>query len=203
LTIPEIASSHAAEPIGRGPISIRRSATVLRVVLPLRWPVAPADSTRTPNTTPASDATHSSSSADAANTPDTAHTADSTDAANAAHTPDASNTANPAARSANVAVSSEVVVIVYVDGVVAAPSASITPPSTPEGAHSYAHSKRNRQSGSIVSGIVIGIRVDRWSPHVNGVITRHVNDLGVGLLDDHDALLLNYFGFDLDLLVGG
>jgi len=186
LTISEIASCHTTEPVGRSSISIRGSAAVLRVVLPLRWPVAP-DSTGTSNSANTSNSTNTTNSTDSTNTTDSAYSSDS------AYSP---------ARSANVAVSDEVVVVIDIDVVVTAPSAPITPPSTPEGAHSYANSERKRQSGSIVSGI-IGIRVDRWSPHVHGVITRNVDHLGVSLLDDHYALLLHYLGFDLDLLVGG
>ena len=168
---------------------------MLRVVLPLRWPVTP-DSTGTSNsanTSNSTNTTNSTNSTDSTNTTDSAYSSDSAYSAYSAYSP---------ARSANVAVSDEVVVVIDIDVVVTAPSAPITPPSTPEGAHSYANSERKRQSGSIVSGI-IGIRVDRWSPHVNGVITGHVNDLGVSLFNDHYALLLHYLGFHLDLIVGG
>jgi hypothetical protein len=200
LTIPEIASSHTSELVGRGSISIRRCAAVLRVVLPLCWPVGPADAARTtrlPNTTRASGATNSSNAAHSTNP---THSANTPNASNTAHS---ANTTDAAARPANVAVPDEVVVVIYVD-VVVAPSGPITPSSAPEGAHSYANAKRNRQSRSIVSGIIIwiGIGVDRRAPHVNRVITRHVDNLRVGLLNDHHALLLDYLGFDLDLLGG-
>jgi hypothetical protein len=200
LTIPKIASSHTSELVGRGSISIRRCAAVLRVVLPLCWPVGPADAARTtrlPNTTRASGATNSSNAAHSTNP---THSANTPNASNTAHS---ANTTDAAARPANVAVPDEVVVVIDVD-VVVAPSGPITPSSAPEGAHSYANSERNRQSGSIVAGVIvrIGIRVDRWTPHVNGVITRHVNDLRIGLLNDHHALLFDYLRFHRDLLVG-
>jgi hypothetical protein len=132
LTISEIASSHTAEPVGRATTSIRRSATVLRVVLPLRWSVGASDSTDSAHTTGTPSAT------------DSAYSANATDSSNSTDSTDSTDTSYPtdsAAGSADVTIADEVVVVINVDVIVAAPSASITPPSTPERTHSYADSK--------------------------------------------------------------
>jgi hypothetical protein len=156
-----------------------------------------ANSPNTTGATNSADSTSTTNSSDATNTTNPAYSADAT------HSADATGSAAGSATS-DVAVSGEVVVVVYVDGVVTTPSASITPASTPEGPHGDANAERDRQTSGIVSRVVdrrIGVVRGR-TPNVNGVVRWHVNDLRIGLLNHNDTFLLNDLRLDLYLLVG-
>jgi hypothetical protein len=164
------------------------------------------DATCSSRTTNTADAANTTGTTDSTYSTNTTDTTDSTYAANTTYAANATHTANATcSAAAQVSVPGEVVIVVYIDRVVTAPSAAITPTSTPEGAHGDANAKRDRQSGGIISRIVnwrIGI-VRSHAPYIDGVIRWHVNDLRIGLFDYDYTLLLNDPCFYLDLLVGG
>ena len=99
----------------------------------------------------------------------------------------------------------EVVVIVNVDGIVTSPSTVVTPPTAPHGTHCNSDAERNRHSGRIISGRrIIDRRIcvhRRCSPHRDRVVARHINDLGVSLLNYYDAFGFHDLGFYFHLLV--
>ena len=101
-----------------------------------------------------------------------------------------------------VKVAVKVIVVVNVDGVVAAPSASITPTSAPHRAHRHADAEGNCHPGCIVSGRWVGdwrVWVGRLTVNYCWVVARNVNDFRIGLLNYNNAFRFNDLRFDLHL----
>jgi len=87
---------------------------------------------------------------------------------------------------------------------VTTPAATPSPAAAPEGSHHHANAKRDRYTGSVVSRrrVVDGwVRVYRRPIYNGGVVSGHIDDLGIGLLDDDRALILDHLCLDLLLLV--
>ena len=113
-----------------------------------------------------------------------------------------------AVAAADVRVAVEVVVDVYVDVIVAAPPAVITPTTMPSRSHRHTDTEGNGHSGHVstrwrrwwIDNRRIGI--NGWAVDHGRVISRHINDLWIGLLNDNDLLGLDNFCFHLLLLSG-
>jgi hypothetical protein len=104
---------------------------------------------------------------------------------------------------ANIRVSVEIIVVIDVDGVVAAPAGAPTPATAPERSHRHPNAEGNRHSCGIVScGRIVNGRVGVDGRTVNHyrIIRGYVDDLWVGLLDHDHTLALDDFGFHLLLL---
>ena len=104
-----------------------------------------------------------------------------------------------------VAVVDEVIVVIYVDVVVASPPGSIAPAAAPERAHRDADAEPDRDTGSVVArGWIVDrrIRINRRAVNDDGVVGRDVDHLRIGLLDDDDLSAFDDLSRDL-LLLGG
>jgi hypothetical protein len=104
-----------------------------------------------------------------------------------------------------IAIADEVVVVVDVDIVVAAPSASPTRATTPEGSHRDPNTERYGHAGRIVAGGRIGdrgIRINRSPIHNGWVVAGHIDDFWASLLDDDNLLIFDDLGFHFLLFAG-
>src|ERR1700693_1886855 len=104
-----------------------------------------------------------------------------------------------------VAVPYEVVVVIYVDVIVATPSTVIAPATTPSGAHCDSDCERNCHA----RGVMPNWRISNWRVWIhrcsiyNGrVVTRNIDHLWIGLLNDNNLFALDYFCFHFLLLRG-
>jgi hypothetical protein len=215
-----ITARRATKSIRGRAVSIRCASAVFGIVLPgaasttIRWQRGRA----IPPTTRgqrgwAIRATRSTNSASPTNSTDPTDSTGPADTANATDAAGSTNSAGPtkvAAIStacywirgarADVRVAVEVVVVIDIDIVVAAPTAAPTPTATPKGPHHDADAKGNCYSRGIVSRrrIIDGrVRVYRRTVDDDGIIRRHVYDLGIGLLDHDYTLVLDGLGFHL------
>jgi hypothetical protein len=97
-------------------------------------------------------------------------------------------------------------IVIVVDGdVVPAPAAAAAPTAAPECSHHHANAEGDSDTGSVVPRRRVvdgGIGVDRGTVHDHGIVARHVDDLGIGLLNDDDLLGFHDLGLDLLLFVG-
>jgi hypothetical protein len=220
-----VTTSLPTKPVCRGAVTVGCAPTMLRVVLPaiaaatsreLRWTVAcTTNSANSSDATRAADTSWTAGTANAAYASRTADTSYSTDTSDSANSTDASDSANAAysthtTRAAagelrwtvNIRIAVEVVVVVDRD-VVAAPAATTAPAAAPEGAHHDADAERDRQSCCVVSrGRVVDRRiwVYRRSVYDRGIVGGHIDDLGIRLLNDNRALVLDDLRFHLLLL---
>ena len=105
----------------------------------------------------------------------------------------------------NVGVSVEIIVVVDGDVVIATPPAAPSPPSGPHRAHRHADAERDGHARGVISRRRVvngGIRVSRGSINDDRVVTRHINYVGLGLLDNDDLLAFHHLGLDCLLLAG-
>ena len=103
----------------------------------------------------------------------------------------------------SVGVSYEVVVVIDVDIVVAAPPAVVAPSATPSRSHCDADAKRNRHPRGVITGGRISnrrIRISWCAVHHGRVITGNINNFRTGLLDHDDLLAFDQLGFHFLLL---
>src|SRR5689334_23643145 len=90
-----------------------------------------------------------------------------------------------------IAVAIEIVIVVNVDGIVAAPSGVITPSTAPSGTNHHSDAKRDGGSCSVVASRWVSdrrISIDRRTINHGRVVTRNVNHVRTRWFD-HDYLL--------------
>jgi hypothetical protein len=161
------------------------------------WTACPANTTSTSDTANAASTTYPANATDSANT---------TYPADAANTPCATPPTRQLGRSvaaANVGIAIEIIVVIDIDGVVAAPAAPIAPTATPHCAHRDTNAERYRHPRRIVSGRRVvnrRIGVHRWSIHHDWIVRRYVHHLRIRLLDDNRALVFDDLGLYFLLL---
>ena len=103
----------------------------------------------------------------------------------------------------NIRVPNEIIIVVDVDVVVAAPPASPAPTAAPSRSNSQSDSKRDRHSRRVIAcrRIVDGwIGIDRWAIDHDRIIGRYVYDLRIGLFNDYYTFIVDSFDFHLLLL---
>ena len=95
-----------------------------------------------------------------------------------------------------VRVSYEIIVVIDVDIVVAAPAAVIAPAAaTPGSPHCDPDAKRYRHTRGVITRWWIsnrGVRVSHRAVHHGRVITRNINNFGISLFNDDNLLTLDY-----------
>src|SRR5215471_15690663 len=99
----------------------------------------------------------------------------------------------------------ECVVIIYVDFVVASPTAVTAPAATPSSSHRHSNSEGNRHARGIVSGRRIRNRwvgIHRRTVNHSRLVAGDVDDFRVGLLNYDYLLIFDSLRFHL-LLLGG
>ena len=98
----------------------------------------------------------------------------------------------------DIGVAIEIVVVVDGDVVVSAPTTAVAPASAPRRSHSETNTERNRHACGIISRRWIvnrWIRIDRRPVDDGRIVTWHVHNLRIGLLDDHDLLRFHNLHF--------
>ncbi len=104
-----------------------------------------------------------------------------------------------------VGIVDEVVVVLDVDIVVAAPSAAVPPATTKGCSHGHADAERDRHTRRIIAGRWIGnrrIRIRGGSVYNSRIVARNVDNFRAGLLHHNHLLAFDHLGFDLLLLRG-
>jgi hypothetical protein len=158
------------------------------------WTACSANTTSTSDTANAASTTYPANATDSANSTCTAHTS--------CTTPPTRQLGRPVA-AANVGIAIEIIVVIDIDGVVAAPAAPIAPTATPHCAHRDTNAERYRHPRRIVSGRRVvnrRIGVHRWSIHHDWIVRRYVHHLRIRLLDDNRALVFDDLGLYFLLL---
>ena len=100
-------------------------------------------------------------------------------------------------------------IVVYVDGnIIVSPAAAIAPTAMISGSHCHTDTESNGHPGHVSAGWRRWW-IDNRRIRINGrtvddgrIVSRHIDDLRVGLLNDNDLLALDNFCFHFLLLSG-